>query len=305
MTTKEPILVLGANGKTGRRVARGCAPAACRCAPARARACRRSTGRTAPRGRPRCGARRPPTSPSTPTLPCRAPPTRSRRWRRWPSSTAWSASSCCRAAARSRRSAPSANAAGVRRRVDGRALQLVHAELQRGRLPRPAAGGRARPARRRGARAVRRRRRHRRGRRRGAHRGWARRSRLRADRPACAHLRRGGRRDRPRRRAGAALRPDPDGRLRVECGRRGPAARYREPPELPLHGGPRRRQRARRRRRPAGARARAARLRAVRERRRGDRDLAAGRWQRRSGEPGPAPPPCVAMHTSDRGAAAK
>ena len=88
---------------------------------------------------------------------------------------------------------------GRRRRLDDRALQLVQPELQRELLARRRARRRARAAGRRGSGAVRGRRGHRRrcdGR---AHRGRARRTALRADRAEAADVRRGGRRDRSRR----------------------------------------------------------------------------------------------------------
>ena len=108
-----------------------------------------------------------------------------------------SGGSCCSpAAARRRRSAPS-------RRCGTPALDwtivrcdLVQPELQRGLPARADPRRRGRAPGRRHARAVRRRRRHRRRRRRRADRGRAHRPALRADRPAAADLRRGGRRDR-------------------------------------------------------------------------------------------------------------
>ena len=72
-------LVLGATGKTGRRIVR--APAAARRAvrPARARATRLRLERPRRPGRRRSPASTPPTSPTTPTSPSRAPPRRSAR----------------------------------------------------------------------------------------------------------------------------------------------------------------------------------------------------------------------------------
>ena len=99
--------VIGATGKTGRRVADGCGDATCRYAPRPDRAHRRSTGPTTPRGPRRCRAPRPPTSRTSPTSPCPVRPRRSPpspRWR-WP--PAPGGSCCCRAGARRRRSAPS------------------------------------------------------------------------------------------------------------------------------------------------------------------------------------------------------
>ena len=100
-----------------------------------------------------------------------------------------------------------ARRAGLRRRPDDRALDLVRPELQRGLPARRRARRRGRAAGGGHARAVRRRRRHRRRRGRGADRGRARRPALRADRPAAADFRRSGRGDRRGRRPRDRLRP--------------------------------------------------------------------------------------------------
>ena len=94
---------------------------------------------------------------------------------------------CCRVGAR-RRPRRRAGAGRFRRRLDGRAVQLVQPELQRGLPAGPDPGRRARAPRRRRRRALHRRRRHRRGRDRGPHPGRTRRPALRADRPTAAQL---------------------------------------------------------------------------------------------------------------------
>ena len=221
MTRTRPILVLGGTGKTGRRVVE----------------------RLAARGLPtRVGSRsgEPPfdwedrstwapalagvgrsTSPTTRTSRCPGAAeavgafaelaVEQRRPRGW---------CCCPAAASPRPSAPRGRARH-RRRADDPALDLVHAELQRGLHARARAERRDRAPGRRGARAVRRRRRHRRRRGRGADRRRPRGPALRADRPAPADLRRGRGGDRRGRPAGDPLRadlrstPSPSGRRRA------------------------------------------------------------------------------------------
>ena len=202
-----PILVVGGTGKTGRRVAeRLHAARRCRCASARVPATRPSTGRTARRGQPRCEGTSAAYVSFYPDLAVPGAPRGDRGLHR---RRAGRRHAPARAALRSRRGggpARRAGAAGLRRRLDDRALQLVLPELQRELLRRAAGLRRARPAGRRRRRAVRRRRGHRRRGGGGADAGRARRPPLRADRPAPADVRRGGAGDRPRLRPADRLR---------------------------------------------------------------------------------------------------